>query len=154
MRKIGFACVTLFLIMGCADSRTVRPVNADRVFKGIPAKNLLVILPDAYAYAIKSSSDKSRRSTVSSSSNESQSYIFPPGNYQSFLEDEKGLFFKAPEKIIAPKATGGSMLLDGGVFIDQMTSKAFPWIYIDYSGATIVLPEELPKDNYRLESRK
>lgn len=147
MKILWIICVLLLLIMGCLDTRNVRPISPNRFFQGISAKNMIMNVPDNF--------DLNVTMIVGV-----MNYRFPRGNYEPLVEDDKGVFFKSPERLTRVKVTkldsmGTNMgIVDGGIFIDQTKSKGFLWIYNPFNGEAIVFPEEIPAEHFKLEPKK
>ena len=150
MKKMFIICVLpllITLIMGCLDTRNVRPISPNRFFQGISAKNMIINVPDDFNLNV---------TLIVGVLN----YRFPRGNYEPFVEDDKGVFFKSPERLTRVKITKldnnspNMGIVDGGIFVDQTNSKSFLWIYDDYNAQAIVFPEEIPAKHFKLEPTK
>jgi len=152
MKKMFIICVLILLIMlimGCFDLRKVRPISPNRSFQGVPAKNMIINVPDDFNLNVTTIVGVMK-------------YRFPRGNYEPLVEDEKGVFFKSPERITRVKITKlddgnpNMGIVDGGIFVDQTNSKSFLWIHYPASfyEETIVFPEEISAEHFKLEPRK
>jgi hypothetical protein len=103
----------LSLVSGCS---TIRPVSASATLDGQRAKDIRVVLSEPYSY------------TPSGLLMAAQT--LPAGNYTAFLEDDDGVYFQSPVKILFYNSLKPTTVQDGGVFFKGgQSNQAYEFIF-------------------------
>ena len=119
--RLAILTVALVVLSSCAN---YRPVSSNRGLNGFPGAGLVVVLEKPFSF---------RPGLVVNT--------LPAGTYRPAFEDEDGIYFQAPTKVIIGDIVG-STLHDGGVYI-KFAAATEPYYYVLIIRAGIFrLPEE------------
>jgi|SRR5579859_164310 len=125
--------LTLAALSSCA---TYRPISSDRSLNGVPVTDLVVVLEKPYSF---------RPGYVMNT--------LPAGIYRPAFEDDNGVYFQCPTKVIIEDVVG-STVHDGGVYI-KFTAEHEPYYYVGISRpANFRLPRDFQFKLERLSSQR
>lgn len=103
----------LGLIVVTAGCSTLRPISAARTLDGQPANQVRVVLSEPYTFT---------PGLVD--------HTLPAGTYTPVFEDDDGVYFQSPSKLLLGDVTGPT-LHDGGLFFERGEStRAYDYMVI------------------------
>lgn len=136
MKRIRVAQVALIALMGILTAcSTLRPLSTGRTLDGYLAKDIVVVLSEPYSF---------KPGLVTHS--------LPMGTYTPCLEDDEGVYFQAPSKLLMEDFIQ-PRLYDGGLFFkDGVSTKVYEYMIINDRPTKVKL--DLPSDKFRIERKK
>ena len=131
-RSCWLALLALTICLSACTN--IRPLTASRTLDGQVAKDLVLVVlePIVFRYGFGT-------------------HTLPAGRYTPAFEDDEGMYFQAPNKLIISGI--GSTLHDGGIFFKAGHSgEPYEWIILGNGGApqTFRLPQT---PHFRIEKR-
>ena len=132
----SLALVVVISLLGACS--TLRPLSAMRTLDGYPAKDVVVIVPEAYSF---------KPVLVT--------HTLPEGIYTPVLEDDEGIYYQSPSKLLLGDVLGPT-LQDGGLFFKNgFSSEVYEYIIVTTFGAGRHSKWKLPDDfKFRIEKKQ
>ncbi len=133
MIRIRVAQVALIGLMGILTAcGSLRPLSTSRTLDGYLAKDIVVVLSDPYTF---------KPGLVKHS--------LPMGTYTPSMEDDEGVYFQAPSKLLIEDFIR-PRLYDGGLFFkDGVSTKVYEYFVMNDRATKVKM--DLPPDKFRIE---
>lgn len=130
--------VCVFALLGLLTAcSTIRPLSATRTIDGYPAKDIVVIVPEPYSF---------RPGLVT--------HTLPSGIYTPVLEDNDGIYFQSPSKLLLGDMFGPTLQDGGLVFKNGVSNDVYEYMIITTLGTGRHTKWKLPDDfKFRIEKK-
>jgi hypothetical protein len=124
----------IFLVGILTSCSTVKPLSVERTINGYPVKDVVVVVPESYSF---------KPGFVTNT--------LPAGMYTPAFEDDQGIYFQSPGKLLIGDILGPT-LHDGGIFFKNWdASQVYEYVISGNRPTKIKVPKGL---KYRIELKK
>ncbi len=122
MKRAGLATlIGMVLVMTSCSS--LRPLSSSRILDNYEVKNLVIVVPDSFVFT---------PGLVT--------HTLPAGTYTPAFEDDEGIYFQSPGKILIGDVFGPT-LHDGGLFFKGGTSgEVYEYVIVGHRHSNWKLP--------------
>jgi hypothetical protein len=114
--------VSLLGFHGCYPANRISPIQPEHRLDDIAAMNTRVVLLQSYTFNVGLTY-----------------YHLPYGNYYPEGQDERGIYYRAPNPVISSGYSGKKKLIQSGIYLQgnslKVSSPFATWIYFDDNGS-------------------
>lgn len=127
-QSVAARLVVVILAFGSCACASVRPITDQARIGGRPAKHVVVVLNAPFSF---------QHLLVT--------YTLPPGRYVATMEDDSGVYFEAPRKILAAEALAAPFFFDGGLYFrTDGRAEIDQYVIVRNQPLFVTLPADFP----------